>query len=74
MYKNEVGLFLSYPPQDVRGFIENHAVNYKCAGLWKVYGDAALAGRLFDKFRNCTEIYWCLSRAGSGIDQLAVAV
>ena len=25
-FPHEVGLFLSYPPQDVRGFIENHAV------------------------------------------------
>ena len=44
-FPHEVGLFLSYPPQDVRGFLENHAVNYKCAGLWKVYGDEALAGQ-----------------------------
>ena len=73
-FPHEVGLFLSYPPQDVRGFIENHAVNYKCAGLWKVYGDEALARRLFDKFRKCTDIYCALWRAGSGIDQLAVAV
>lgn len=73
-FPHEVGLFLSYPPQDVRGFIENHAVNYKCAGLWKVYGDEALARRLFEKFRKCTDIYCALWRAGSGIDQLAVAV
>ena len=35
---------------------------------------AALARRLFDKFRKCTDIYCALWRAGSGIDQLAVAV
>ncbi len=73
-FPHEVGLFLSYPPQDVLGFIENRAVNYKCAGLWKVYGDEALARRLFDKFRKCTDIYCELWRAGSGIGQLAVAV
>ena len=73
-FPHEVGLFISYPPQDVRGFIENHAVNYKCAGLWKVYGDVELAQSLFTKFRKCTDIYCALWRAGSSIDQLAVAV
>ena len=36
--------------------------------------DEALARRLFEKFRKCTDIYCALWRAGSGIDQLAVAV
>ena len=56
------------------GKSSEQCVNYKCAGLWKVYGDEALARRLFDKFRKCTDIYCALWRAGSGIDQLAVAV
>ena len=73
-FPHEVGLFLSYPPQDVLGFIENRAVNYKCAGLWKVYGDVEQAQRLFAKYRKCTDIYCELWRAGSGIGQLAVAV
>ena len=73
-FPHEVGLFLSYPPQDVLGFIENRAVNYKCAGLWKVYGNVEQAQRLFAKYRKCTDIYCELWRAGSGIGQLAVAV
>ena len=73
-FPHEVGLFLSYPPQDVLGFIENRAVNYKCAGLWKVYGDVEQAQRLFARYRKCTDIYCELWRAGSGIGQLAVAV
>ena len=73
-FPHEVGLFLSYPPQDVLGFIENRAVNYKCAGLWKVYGDVEQAQRLFAKYRKCTDIYCELWQAGSGIGQLAVAV
>lgn len=73
-FPHEVGLFLSYPPQDVRGFIENHAVNYKCAGLWKVYGDVELAKRLFAQYRACTNIYCARWRAGADLSQLAVAV
>lgn len=73
-FPHEVGLFLSYPPRDVQGFIENHAVNYKCAGLWKVYGDVELAQSLFAKYRKCTDIYCHLWKAGADIGQLAVAV
>lgn len=35
-FPHEVGLFLSYPPEDVAGFIANNARRCKCAGLWKV--------------------------------------
>ena len=28
-FPHEIGLFLSYPPEDVRGFIENHAAGCK---------------------------------------------
>lgn len=73
-FPHEVGLFLSYPPRDVQGFIENRAVNYKCAGLWKVYGDVEQAQALFRKYRKCTDIYRELWRAGSDLGQLAVAV
>lgn len=73
-FPHEVGLFLSYPPRDVRGFIENHAINYKCAGLWKVYGDVELAQRLFAQYRACTNIYCARWQAGANIAQLAVAV
>ena len=73
-FPHEIGLFLSYPPEDVKGFIDNRACNFKCAGLWKVYGDEALAREMFARFKKCTEIYCKLWQEGSTIDQLAVAV
>ena len=73
-FPHEVGLFLSYPPEDVKGFIDHRANNFKCAGLWKVYGDEEKARSLFAKYKKCTEIYCALWEAGSGIEQLAVAV
>ncbi len=73
-FPHEIGLFLSYPPEDVKGFIENHADNFKCSGLWKVYGDEERAKGLFDAFRKCTEIYCKLWQEGLCMDQLAVAV
>ena len=73
-FQHEVGLFLSYPPEDVKGFIDHRANDFKCAGLWKVYGDEAKAQALFAKFKKCTEIYCALWQTGSKLEQLAVAV
>ena len=73
-FPHEIGLFLSYPPEDVQGFIENRARNFKCAGLWKVYGDEAAARELFSRFKKCTEIYCKLWQDGLTLEQLAVAV
>ena len=73
-FPHEIGLFLSYPPEDVKGFIENDAREYKYCGLWKVYGDEEKAKALFARYKKCANIYCRLLKAGFGIDQLAVAV
>ena len=73
-FPHEVGLFLSYPPEDVKGFINHRAGGFKCTGLWKVYGDEEKARSLFAKYRKCTEIYCALWQSGSRLEQLAVAV
>lgn len=73
-FPHEVGLFLSYPPEDVRGFMDNGSRHYKCAGMWKVYGDEERAKTLFRKYRKCTDIYWKLWQAGATLEQLAVTV
>ena len=69
-----MGLFLSYPPEDVKGFINHRAGGFKCTGLWKVYGDEGKARSLFAKYKKCTEIYCALWQSGSKLEQLAVAV
>ena len=71
-FPHEIGLFLSYPPEDVQGFIDNHAQNYKLSGLWKVYGDEKKARRLFDQYDRCTASYCRSLRAGLSLSQLAV--
>ena len=73
-FPHEVGLFLSYPPEDVKGFIAHRANDFKCAGLWKVYGNEEKARSLFAKYRKCTEIYCALWQSGSRLERLAVAV
>ena len=73
-FPHEIGLFLSYPPEDVKGFIENHARNYKLIGYWKVYGDEEKARRTFAQYRECTDSYCRKIKAGHKLAELAVAV
>lgn len=73
-FPHEIGLFLGYPPEDVRGFIENNAANYKLIGTWKVYGDEKKAAETFNKFQKCTNVYCRQWKNGRSIEQLSVAV
>ena len=72
-FPHEIGLFLSYPPEDVLGFIENGACCHKCAGCWKVYGDEEAAIRIFRKYDVCSRIYWHQWQQGKTIERLTVA-
>lgn len=70
-FPHEIGLFLGYPPEDVKGFIEHRPC--KMTGFWKVYGDENEAKRKFDQFRKCSKVYyncWC---DGCSLERLAVA-
>lgn len=54
-FPHEIGLFLSYPLEDVHGFIIHKGRNYKCCGCWKVYGDECAARELFHRYEKCTD-------------------
>lgn len=71
-FPHEIGLFLGYPPEDVRGFIENKAEGFKYVGYWKVYGDEERAINLFEKYKKCTDIYSRRFAAGSSLDRLTI--
>ena len=58
---------------DVTGFIEQKGKNYKCCGIWKVYGDEQQTRILFRKLKKCSEIYRRLFADGRSILQLTVA-
>lgn len=73
-FPHEIGLFLSYPFEDVKGFIENRGQNCKCVGCWKVYTDECAAQKLFEKYQWCTKVYCRKFREGIPIQQLIVAV
>ena len=76
-FPHEIGLFLSYPPEDVRGFIthsSDRSDGCKLVGAWRVYGDAETAREIFEKYRRCTETYCKQWSDGVTLMRLAVAV
>ena len=73
-FPHEVGLFLSYPPEDVRGFIEKGASGCKCSGCWKVYGNTQQAMTTFGRYRKCAALYLEQWKKGKSVEQLTVAV
>ena len=72
-FPHEIGLFLSYPPEDVLGFILNKACNHKCVGCWKVYSDEQAAKCIFRRYKKCSKIYSQQWEQGKSIEQLTVA-
>lgn len=74
-FPHEIGLFLSYPIEDVIGFINNKGSNFKLCGYWKVYNDEKYAEILFSRYRRCTEVYTRLFNSSRrNIEELTIAI
>ena len=71
-FPHEIGLFLGYPPSDVRCFINDSREGVQCVGCWKAYGNVEAAEKTFERFRKCTEIYRDLMKKGRPLEQLIV--
>ena len=73
-FPHEIGLFLSYPPDDVKNFIQHKGADYKCLGCWKVYGNEAKAKKTFCNYKSCTTR--CLRKwhDGTKLEDLAATV
>ncbi len=71
-FPHEIGLFLSYPPEDVKGFLTDRD-NYKSICLWKVYGSEEKARHMCARYNKCTECYCRMWQKGHRLEQLAVA-
>ena len=52
-FPHEIGIFLGYPLEDVKGFIRNCGQRCKYCGVWKVYGDVERAKALFECYEQC---------------------
>ena len=72
-FPHEIGVFLGYPLEDVKGFIRYGGRNFTCAGCWKAYGDPDAAARHFAQLNKCTRVYLRLFHEGTPIFRLAVA-
>lgn len=71
-FPHEIGLFLGYPPSDVKGFIQSPNSGYRYVGFWKVYSDVNGARDAFRRYRRCTEEYGRMLRSGRTLEQLVV--
>ncbi|MCR5145230.1 MAG: DUF3793 family protein [Lachnospiraceae bacterium] len=72
VFPHEIGLFLGYPPSDVRHFMADPCQGVKCSGCWKAYSDADEAEKTFDMYKKCTDTYKRLHSQGRSLSQLVV--
>ncbi len=72
-FPHEIGLFLGYPPIDVKGFMNNTRQGVKCVGYWKVYGDQKKAEQTFNRYKKCTDIYKQVFAKGKPMSQMIVS-
>lgn len=72
-FPHEIGAFLGYPLNDIRGFIKNKGHNCKLCGIWKVYDNVEEAERKFAQFKKCRDIYTRLWQNGKTALQLTVS-
>ena len=68
----EVGVFLDYPMEDVKGYIANSGRCSRCIGCWKVYGDVESAEKRFRSYRRCREVYGRRFSEGCELEKLAI--
>ena len=71
-FPHEVGLFLGYPPSDVKAFMEHPEEGVAASGSWKAYSNADHARKTFAMYRRCTETYCREVRKGRPLSLLTV--
>ncbi len=72
-FPHEVGLFLGYPPEDVRGFMEHKGQDFAYSGYWKVYANEQETRKLFAKYSSCTHEFCTKLEAGATLPELLQA-
>lgn len=65
-FPHELGLILGYPPEDVKGFIQNKGKAYLYSGYWKVYKNLERSLQTFARYEKAKILLlsWIL-RGGS---------
>lgn len=54
-FPHEIGIFLHYPLEDVKGFIAHPNEGVKLIGCWKVYEGEERKKRIFEIYKKCTQ-------------------
>lgn len=71
-YPHEMGIFLGYPLEDVRGFILHEGKDSRYTGYWKVYGDVEQAKQTFQAYDNAKECAVVEFMAGKQMKEMPV--
>ncbi len=71
-FPHEIGLFLGYPPSDVKKFMESPCEGVKCAGCWKAYSNEFEAKKTFERYKKCTAFYNKENENGRPLEALIV--
>ena len=69
-FPHEIGMFLSYPLEDVLGFMYCKGKNYKCSGYWKVYHNENVTKKKFQQFTMSRIIFCRKIEEGKSIVQI----
>ena len=70
-YPHEMGIFLGYPLEDVRGFIRHEGKESRYTGYWKVYGDVTQAKQIFQAYDDAKECAVMEYMAGKHMREIA---
>ena len=71
-FPHEIGVFLGYPIEDVRDFIEKKGEGCAYCGEWKVYHDVPAAISFFCKLKKCRDVYARVYEDGRNIYDMTV--
>ena len=69
-FPHEIGLFLGYPPEDVRAFMLNPSEGVKFTGYWKAYNNVERAKKICSNYRKCTNAFCKAISNGQTLEQL----
>lgn len=72
-FPHEIGLFLGYPPKDVKCFMKNPCEGVRCSGCWKAYTNCRKAQKTFEQFKKCMRVYRKKAESGRPLEDMIVA-
>ena len=70
-FPHEIGLFLEYPLEDIKGFIAHQGKDALESGYWKVYGDVDQARETFRLYDGLRQTLTSLVEAGISLRECA---